>query len=210
MCCAAVLPCCPDSLATTTTERLWASSLLVPATQHGTSCGVQFVEESGAGVAGSGCDGAARAADAVSAAPHLRRSSAAVGHGCGQRTREGRWRRGAPSVNSRPPNLWEGGRGAPRPVVNSVLGHVSALRGREEAVAVKRTGVGFVLREGGPCTTCRCDTLHVTCCERDLGGAVLVSPHSRYFSSFFFFPFFFSLRHPPPFEKQGCTCNMSQ
>ena len=30
---------------------------LVPATQHGAGCGVLFVKESGAGVAGAGCDG---------------------------------------------------------------------------------------------------------------------------------------------------------
>ena len=41
----------------------WKISWLVP------GCGVQFVEESGAGVAGAGCDGAESAADAVSAAP---------------------------------------------------------------------------------------------------------------------------------------------
>jgi len=64
----AVLPCCPDSLAATTTEAvctLWGS-----ATQHGAGCGVQFVRSGeGAGVAGAGCDGAESAADAVSAAP---------------------------------------------------------------------------------------------------------------------------------------------
>ena len=36
-------------------QRLWANSLLVPATQHGTGSGVQFVKESGAGFAGAGC-----------------------------------------------------------------------------------------------------------------------------------------------------------
>ena len=46
MCCAAVLPGFARS---PRAERLWAGSLLVPATQHGADCGVQFVEESGAG-----------------------------------------------------------------------------------------------------------------------------------------------------------------
>ena len=46
MCCAAVLPGFARS---PRAERLWAGSLLVPATQHGAGCGVQFVEESGAG-----------------------------------------------------------------------------------------------------------------------------------------------------------------
>jgi len=46
-------------------------------------------EGAGVGIAGAGCDGAARAADAVSVASHLRRQSVVVGcgHGCGQRTR---------------------------------------------------------------------------------------------------------------------------
>ena len=82
--CTAVLPCCPDSHATLTPEAV--GKLLVPATQHGTGCGVRFLKESGAGVAGAGCDGAARAADAVSAAPPWR--SAVVGRVHGQRTRE--------------------------------------------------------------------------------------------------------------------------
>ena len=64
-------------------EGLWVHSW-GSATQYGAGWGVQFVEESGAGVAGAGCDGAARAADAVSAAPHCR---GAVRGGRGQRAR---------------------------------------------------------------------------------------------------------------------------
>ena len=63
-------------------------ALLVPGTQHGAGCGVQFVrseERDGARVAGAGCDGAESAADAVSAAPPW--CSVAVGRGHGQRTR---------------------------------------------------------------------------------------------------------------------------
>ena len=58
----------------------------------------RFVKESGGGVAGAGCDGAARVADAVPAAPASPWGKCEVGHGCGQqRTRERRWRRGVPS-----------------------------------------------------------------------------------------------------------------
>ena len=49
----AVLPCCaavlPGFARSPRPQRLWASSLLVPATQHGAGCGVLFVKESGAG-----------------------------------------------------------------------------------------------------------------------------------------------------------------
>ena len=45
----AVLPCCPDSHAITTTEAV--GKLLVPATQHGAGCGVQVCE--GVGSRGS-------------------------------------------------------------------------------------------------------------------------------------------------------------
>ena len=69
MLCAA-LPYCPDALAATTTEAV--GKLLGFATQHGGAGLCRFVEESGAGVAGAGCDGAESAADAVSAAPHRR------------------------------------------------------------------------------------------------------------------------------------------
>ena len=62
----------------------------------------------------------------------------------------------------------------------------------------EKTGVGWVLREGAPCTTCRCDTLHVTCCERDLGGAVLVPPTPDFFLLLLLSLFFLSAP-PCPF-----------
>ena len=66
MCYAAVLPGFARS---PRAERLWANSW-GSATQHDAGCGVQVCEGVGSrGVAGAGCDGAARAADAVSAAP---------------------------------------------------------------------------------------------------------------------------------------------
>ena len=73
-------------------------ALLVSATQHGASCGVQVVKESGAGVAGAGCDGAESAADAVSAAPHLRRERV-------------RW--GVAMAVGSAPERGDGGEGAP-------------------------------------------------------------------------------------------------
>ena len=68
-CVRAVLPCCPGFARSPRPQRLWVHSW-GSATQHGAGCGVQFVRSGeGAGVAGAGCDGAARAADAVSAPP---------------------------------------------------------------------------------------------------------------------------------------------
>ena len=63
----AVLPCCSDSLAATTTEAGW-QALGVPPHSTAQAAACRFVKESGAGVAGAGCDGTARVADAVSAA----------------------------------------------------------------------------------------------------------------------------------------------
>ena len=64
----AVLPCCPDSLARHD-HRGCGQALGVPPHSTAQAAACRFVEESGAGVAGAGCDGAESAADAVSAAP---------------------------------------------------------------------------------------------------------------------------------------------
>ena len=65
---------------------------MVPAAQHGAGCGVQVCEGVGSrGVAGAGCDGAARAADAVFAAPASPWCGARWGVAmAGQRTRQRR------------------------------------------------------------------------------------------------------------------------
>ena len=57
-------------------------------TAQAAACSLRGARE-GAGAMGAACDGEVCAADAVSAAPHLRRENAVVGrgHGCGQRTR---------------------------------------------------------------------------------------------------------------------------
>ena len=94
MCYAAVLP---GFARRPRAERLWASSW-GSATQHDAGCGVQVVKESGAGVAGAGCDGAESAADAVSAAPHLRRERV-------------RW--GVAMAVGSAPERGDGGEGAP-------------------------------------------------------------------------------------------------
>ena len=93
----AVLPCSPDSLAAMSREAGW-QAVGGSATQHGTGCSVQVVKESGAGVAGAGCDGAESAADAVSAAPHLRRERV-------------RW--GVAMAVGSAPERGDGGEGAP-------------------------------------------------------------------------------------------------
>ena len=64
----AMLPCCPDSLAAHE-QRGCGQALGVPPHSTAQAAACRFVEESGAGVAGAGCDGAESAADAVSAAP---------------------------------------------------------------------------------------------------------------------------------------------
>ena len=64
----AMLPCCPDSLARHD-HRGCGQALGVPPHSTAQAAACRFVKESGAGVAGAGCDGAARVADAVSAAP---------------------------------------------------------------------------------------------------------------------------------------------
>ena len=96
----ATQPLRPAKLAPLEVHAAHRANLLACATQHGTSCGVQVCEGVGSrGVAGAGCDGAARVADAVSAAPPSGKCGGGAWHGCGQRTRERRWRReGAPSA----------------------------------------------------------------------------------------------------------------
>ena len=65
----AVRPCCPDSHARH--EQRGCGQALSWCPPHSTTqaAACRFVEESGAGVAGAGCDGAQSAADAISAAP---------------------------------------------------------------------------------------------------------------------------------------------
>ena len=65
--------------------------LLGSAAQPGAGCVVQCTRSP---ATGAGCDGGESAADAVSAAPPWCSVVVGRGHGCGQRTRERRWRRG--------------------------------------------------------------------------------------------------------------------
>ena len=66
----AVLPCCSDSLAATSREAVGKLGL-----RHTARRGLRRAGLPGAGAAGAGCDDAARAADAVSTAPRLRRAT---------------------------------------------------------------------------------------------------------------------------------------
>ena len=65
--------------------------LLGSAAQPGSGCVVQCTRSP---ATGAGCDGGESAADAVSAGPPWCSVVVERGHGCGQRTRERRWRRG--------------------------------------------------------------------------------------------------------------------
>ena len=81
----AVLPCCSDSLAATTTEAGW-QALGVPPHSTAQAAACRFVKESGAGGRWSRVRWSS-AADAVSAPPPW--CGVVVGRGHGQRTRRG-------------------------------------------------------------------------------------------------------------------------
>ena len=71
----------------TTTEAVGKLSLGVPPHSTAQAAACRFVEESGAGVAGAGCDGAESAADARPRSS-VGNACEVVGRGHGQRTRE--------------------------------------------------------------------------------------------------------------------------
>ena len=73
--------------------EMMGGKLLGSAAQPGAGCGTRS-PATGAGCVGAICEGAICVADAISAAPPWCSVVVGRGHGCGQRTRERRWRRG--------------------------------------------------------------------------------------------------------------------
>ena len=82
----AVPPCCPDSIARHD-HRGCGQTLGVPPHSTAQAAACRVVKESGAGVAGAGCDGAESGRRLRCSASPSGTCEVGRGHGCGQRTR---------------------------------------------------------------------------------------------------------------------------